>query len=123
MAERLRHMLMKEFLQLFRDPKMRRMVFLVPMVQVLVFGYAVSTDVRNVPTAVLDFDRSVSSRELLSGFSASGYFRFVAQTRDAGTRIAASTRATSSRNGSPSSVTPFRRGDSNSIPMTEPSAA
>ena len=82
MAERLRQMLVKEFLQLFRDPKMRRMVFLVPMVQVLVFGYAVSTDVRNVPTAVLDFDRSVSSRELLSGFSASGYFRFVAETRD-----------------------------------------
>jgi ABC-2 type transport system permease protein len=77
-------MLVKEFLQLFRDPKMRRMVFLIPMVQVLVFGYAVSTDVRNVPTAVMDFDCSVSSRELLSGFSASGYFRFVAQTRDAG---------------------------------------
>lgn len=83
MVERLRRMLVKEFLQLFRDPKMRRMVFLVPMVQVLVFGYAVSTDVRNVPTAVMDFDRSVSSRELLSGFSASGYFRFVAETRDA----------------------------------------
>ena len=83
MAERLRRMLVKEFLQLFRDPKMRRMVFLMPMVQVLVFGYAVSTDVRNVPTAVMDFDRSVSSRELLSGFSASGYFRFVAETRDA----------------------------------------
>ncbi len=82
MAERLRRMLVKEFLQLFRDPKMRRMVFLMPMVQVLVFGYAVSTDVRNVPTAVMDFDRSVSSRELLSGFSASGYFRFVAETRD-----------------------------------------
>jgi ABC-2 type transport system permease protein len=84
MAERLRRMLVKEFLQLFRDPKMRRMVFLVPMVQVLVFGYAVSTDVRNVPTAVLDFDRSVSSRELLSGFSSSGYFRFAAETLDAG---------------------------------------
>src|SRR3972149_75237 len=62
--------------------RLRRMVFLMPMVQVLVFGYAVSTDVRNVPTAVMDFDRSVSSRELLSGFSASGTFRFVAETRD-----------------------------------------
>jgi ABC-2 type transport system permease protein len=83
MAERLRRMLVKEFLQLFRDAKMRRMVFLMPMIQVLVFGYAVSTDVRNVPTAVMDFDRSISSRELLSGFSASGYFRFVVETRDA----------------------------------------
>lgn len=77
MRERLRHMLVKEFLQLFRDPKMRRMVFLMPLLQVLVFGYAVSTDVRDVPTAVVDSDRSVSSRELLFAFSSSGYFRFV----------------------------------------------
>jgi ABC-2 type transport system permease protein len=85
MIERLRRMLVKEFLQLFRDPKLRLMVFLMPMIQVLVFGYAVSTDVRNVPTAVMDFDRSGSSRELLAGFSSSGYFRFVAETRDAAT--------------------------------------
>ncbi|HZW35481.1 MAG: ABC transporter permease [Deltaproteobacteria bacterium] len=85
MVERLRHMLVKEFLQLFRDAKLRRMVFLMPMIQVLIFGYAVTTDVRSVPTAVMDFDQSVSSRELLSGFSASGYFRFAAETRDDGT--------------------------------------
>ncbi|PWB67440.1 MAG: ABC transporter permease [Deltaproteobacteria bacterium] len=85
MRERLRHMLVKEFLQLFRDAKLRRIVFLMPMVQVLVFGYAVTTDVRSVPTAVMDFDQSVSSRELLSGFSASNYFRFTEETRDPGT--------------------------------------
>jgi ABC-2 type transport system permease protein len=82
MRERLGRMLVKEFLQLFRDPKMRRMIFLMPLIQVLVFGYAVSTDVRNVPTAVVDFDRSAASRDLLSEFSASGYFRFVAESRD-----------------------------------------
>jgi ABC-2 type transport system permease protein len=82
MPERLYHMLVKEFLQLFRDPKLRRMVFLTPLVQVLVFGYAVSMDVRNVPTAVADLDRSVSSRDLLSGFSSSGCFRFVAEAQD-----------------------------------------
>ena len=82
MEERIRHMLVKEFLQLFRDPKLRRMVLLMPLVQVMVFGYAVTTDVRRVPTAVVDFDGSVSSRELLSRFSASGYFRFVSRTRD-----------------------------------------
>ncbi|HJX16175.1 MAG TPA: ABC transporter permease [Candidatus Deferrimicrobiaceae bacterium] len=82
MIERLRHMLIKEFLQLFRDAKLRTMVFVMPLVQSLVFGYAVTTDVRDVPTAVVDFDQSVSSRELLSRFSASGYFRFVSQTRD-----------------------------------------
>jgi len=82
MGERIRHMLVKEFLQLFRDPKLRRMVLLMPLVQVMVFGYAVTTDVRRVPTAVVDFDGSVSSRDLLSRFSASGYFRFVSRTRD-----------------------------------------
>ena len=82
MEERIRHMLVKEFLQLFRDPKLRRMVLLMPLVQVMVFGYAVTTDVHRVPTAVVDFDGSASSRELLSRFSASGYFRFVSRTRD-----------------------------------------
>ena len=82
MGERIRHMLVKEFLQLFRDPKLRRMVLLMPLVQVMVFGYAVTTDVRRVPTAVVDFDGSASSRDLLSRFSASGYFRFVSRTRD-----------------------------------------
>ncbi|HLO09920.1 MAG TPA: ABC transporter permease, partial [Desulfobacteria bacterium] len=82
MWERLRNMLIKEFLQVLRDPKMRGIIFVMPLVQVMVFGYAVTTDVRNVPVAVLDFDQSVASRELLSRFSASGYFRFVSQTRN-----------------------------------------
>jgi len=83
MWERLRNMLIKEFLQVLRDPKMRGVIFVMPLLQVMVFGYAVTTDVRNVPVAVLDFDQSVASRELLSRFSASGYFRFVSQTRNA----------------------------------------
>lgn len=82
MTERFRRMLVKEFLQVLRDPKMRAMIFLMPLIQVMVFGYAVSTDVRDIPTAVVDFDGTPSSRELLSRFSGSGYFRFVAQTRD-----------------------------------------
>jgi len=81
-GERLRRMLVKEFLQVFRDPRMRLMIVLMPLIQVLVFGYAVSTDVRDVPTAVVDFDRTPASRELLARFAGSGYFRFVAQTRD-----------------------------------------
>jgi ABC-2 type transport system permease protein len=82
MWERLRSMLTKEFYQVLRDRKMRGIIFVMPLVQVMVFGYAVTTDVRDVPTAVEDFDRSVASRELLSRFSASGYFHFVAHTRD-----------------------------------------
>lgn len=84
MWERLRNMLIKESLQVLRDPKMRGVIFVMPLIQVMVFGYAVTTDVRDVPVAVVDFDRSVASRELLSRFSASGYFRFVSRTRNVG---------------------------------------
>lgn len=74
MFERIRQMLVKEFLQIFRDPRMRAVIFVIPVVQTLVFGYAVTTDVTDVRTAVLDGDNSVASRELVSRFAASGYF-------------------------------------------------
>ncbi len=74
MFERIRHMLIKEFTQILRDPKMRGVIFLMPVVQVLVFGYAVTTDVKHVATAVLDRDNSVASRELIARFEHSGYF-------------------------------------------------
>ena len=58
MCERLRNMLIKEFLQVLRDPRMRGVIFVMPLLQVMVFGYAVTTDVRNVPVAVLDLDKA-----------------------------------------------------------------
>jgi len=72
---RIYHVLLKEFLQGFRDPRMKGVIFIAPIVQLLLFGYAVSTDVRNVPTAVYDLDQTRQSRELLSRFFASGYFQ------------------------------------------------
>lgn len=78
MFERIKHMLIKEFIQVFRDPKMRGVIFLMPVIQVLVFGYAVTTDVKHVPTAVYDLDNSVASRELIARFVKSGYFDVVA---------------------------------------------
>lgn len=71
-------MLVKEFIQVFRDPKMRGVIFMMPIIQTLVFGYAVTTDVRHVRTAVYDLDHSVASRELTSRFVRSGYFDLVA---------------------------------------------
>ncbi len=82
MLERLKRMMVKEFLQVLRDPRMLGVILVVPLIQTLVFGYVVSTDVKDVPTAVVDFDRSVASRELLSAFSASGHFRFVLEARE-----------------------------------------
>ncbi len=82
MRERLREMLIKEFRQIFRDPRMKTVIFVAPVMQMLLFGYAVSTDVRNVSLAVYDPDRSVASRDLVARFTSSGHFRLVADARD-----------------------------------------
>ncbi|WP_243372635.1 ABC transporter permease [Geotalea sp. SG265] len=74
MLERLKAMLIKEFIQVLRDRRMRFIIFVVPAVQTIVFGYAVNTDVRNVATAVYDRDNTTESRELVSRFVSSGYF-------------------------------------------------
>lgn len=74
MLERLKAMLIKEFIQVLRDPRMRFVVFVIPAVQTVIFGYAVNTDVRNVATAVYDLDNSSQSRELVGRFLKSGYF-------------------------------------------------
>ena len=77
MRERLHQMLLKEFRQIFRDPRMRTVIFIAPVVQMLLFGYAVTTDVRNVPTAVYDLDNSAASRDLVAKLAGSGYFQVV----------------------------------------------
>ncbi|NLY02234.1 MAG: ABC transporter permease [Rhodopirellula sp.] len=74
MGERIRQMLIKEFIQVLRDPRMRLVIFVIPVVQTVVIGFAVTTDVRNIRTAVVDRDHSPASRELLARFVGSGYF-------------------------------------------------
>lgn len=81
MGERLKHMLIKEFIQIARDPRMRAILLVIPIVQVLIFGYAVTTDVRHIRTAVYDLDESPASRELLSRFEGSGTFDFAVRVR------------------------------------------
>jgi ABC-2 type transport system permease protein len=71
-------MVIKEFIQVFRDKRMKAIVFVIPLLQTMVFGYAVTTDVNNIPTAVYDLDRSFESRELVRRFVASGYFQVLA---------------------------------------------
>ena len=77
MFERITQMLIKEFIQILRDPRMRTVIFVMPLVQTLVFGYAVTTDVTHVPTAIFDLDNSRASRELVARFTGSGYFDVV----------------------------------------------
>lgn len=65
----------KEFRQIFRDPRMARVIFVAPIIQLVVFGYAVSTDIWDTPIAVVDRDGTQESRALVDSFTASGYFR------------------------------------------------
>ncbi len=77
MLQRLRVMLMKEFLELRRD-KWAMFRLVVPLlVQVIIYGYAATFTVNNVATAVLDLDQSQASRSLISHFAATGRFQIV----------------------------------------------
>jgi len=77
---RVREVIRKEFFQMFRDPRLRRVILAAPLLQVIVFGYAVSSDVKETPTYVVDADRSADSRALLDALTASGYFEIVGRS-------------------------------------------
>ncbi|UCG60509.1 MAG: ABC transporter permease [Candidatus Zixiibacteriota bacterium] len=64
----------KEFIQVFRDRNMLRIVFAVPIIQLLLFGYVVKLDVKNIRMDVYDFDQSRLSREFVNSTSAGEYF-------------------------------------------------
>ena len=71
----------KEFRQIVRDRRTLSILLLVPLGFLLLYGYALSFDLRDVPLAVQDRDNSSESRALVSGFLNSGYFRLVATPR------------------------------------------
>src|SRR4051812_42107620 len=79
MWERIRVILRKEFIQALREPRMRLLLFVPPIVQLLVFGFAVNLDVDHTRLAWMDMDRSPLSRELRARFEASGRFDVVSQ--------------------------------------------
>ena len=74
MFSRMNQMIIKEFIQVFRDKRTRFILIGPPIVQMLVFGYAATFEIHHVPTVVLDFDHSQESRELISRFTSSPYF-------------------------------------------------
>jgi ABC-2 type transport system permease protein len=69
--------IVKEFLQVRQDTRMLPVIFLAPMIQLTLFGFAVNTDVTRVPTVLVDQDRSAESRDLVDRFVQSGYFELV----------------------------------------------
>ena len=74
---RIHHMLTKEFIETLRDPHSRFLLFGPPIVQMMIFGYAATMEIKHVSLAVFDLDNSQESRELISRFSASRYFQVV----------------------------------------------
>jgi len=67
----------KEFLQIRRDPRSLYLAFILPILLLTLFGYAISFDIRNIRMAVLDQSQSAGSRELIESFESSGYFTIV----------------------------------------------
>ncbi len=69
------YLIKKEFIQIRRDPALIRILFLIPIIQLLILGYVVSSEVKNIATVVCDLDNSQLSRQLIERVRNSGYFR------------------------------------------------
>lgn len=72
---RLLSLIRKEFIQIRRDPRTLALTILLPIVQLILLGYAATNDVRNVPMAVFDQDKSAASRDLLDAYRTADYFK------------------------------------------------
>jgi ABC-2 type transport system permease protein len=75
MLSRILPVIRKEFIHIIRDPRTLGVMFLAPLIQLILFGYAATSDVRDVPLAVFDQDRTPQSRHLITAFVESGQFR------------------------------------------------
>lgn len=74
MFERAKAILIKEFKQIFRDRQMKTIIFISPLLQIILFGYAANKDITYIPTAIYDRDNTSESRDLLRNFTYSKYF-------------------------------------------------
>lgn len=74
MRHRLVSIIRKEFIQIWRDPRTLLLIIVIPIMQLLLLGYAATTEVRNVPLAVFDQDRGSEARALLDAYRAADYF-------------------------------------------------
>ncbi|MBI3395313.1 MAG: ABC transporter permease [Spirochaetia bacterium] len=73
-----RALIVKEWIQTFRDKRMLLVIFVLPLIQMTIFGFAVSNEVKNLPAIVYDGDRSELSREIISALGRGGYFKITA---------------------------------------------
>lgn len=71
----LRFLLEKEFRQIFRDPSILRLIFVMPIIQLVILPWAADYEIKNIKLVVVDQDRSTASRQMISKISSSGYFK------------------------------------------------
>ncbi len=81
-ALRIRELVRKEFLQLFRDKRIRMVLFVAPFLQMLVFGYVVNYDIRNISMAFLDYSHTAESRRLAEAFTGGRIFAIKQYLKD-----------------------------------------
>jgi ABC-2 type transport system permease protein len=77
MLSKVRYLFVKELIQTLRDKRMRYILIVPPILQLIIFGYAANLDVKHIRTAVRDLDRSVESRDLIGRFGSSKYFDII----------------------------------------------
>src|SRR5512146_749293 len=73
---RFRALIKKEITHMIRDPRTLIFIFIMPILQLVLLGYANNTDIKNVSTVIFNQDNGQASRELLNSFQATGYFSF-----------------------------------------------
>ena len=71
----LRFLLQKEFRQIFRDPAIIRIIFVMPVIQLLILPWAADYEIKDINLSVVDHDHSSYSRQLISKITSSGYFK------------------------------------------------
>jgi ABC-2 type transport system permease protein len=81
---RIFHVVWKEVIQISRDRRMFGMILIMPLMELIIFGYVVTTDITNIDLAVCDFDQSTESRAYIDHIVRSGYFRIAAPCRSMG---------------------------------------
>lgn len=80
--QRVKALIKKEIFHILRDPRTLFLVLLLPLLQLILFGYALSFDVENLPTAICDLDKSMESRAFKDAFLAPKYFKLAKETND-----------------------------------------
>ena len=74
---RLRAVIVKEFNHILRDPTSLTIVFILPVVMMMIYGYGISFDLKYVKTGVIDFSGGRYSRDLIKAFGNNKYFKLI----------------------------------------------